>query len=275
MRVTTSGELTAATPPSSPSAATKLGIDNVRIEYPSDSGVVVACDGVSFDVRNGDAVALIGRSGCGKTSILYAIDGLLPLAQGQITIDGRAVTQPGRDRAMVFQGASLFPWRTVLRNVAYGAEAAGDRDAESRARELIKLVGLTGFENHRPHQLSGGMQQRVNLARALAVEPSVLLLDEPFSALDAQTRELLQAELLRIWHARSESGREVTMIFVTHDIAEATYLADRVVVLSSRPGRVRAQVTVDIPRPRDNRVRQTTKFQHYVSELRDLIDRND
>lgn len=256
-------------------APAKLVIDDVRIEFPSENGVVVACEGVSFDVGDGDFVALIGRSGCGKTSILYAIDGLLPVAAGEITIDGQRVTRPGRDRAMVFQASSLFPWRTVLRNVTYGAEAAGDKDAESRARELITLVGLSGFENHRPHQLSGGMQQRVNLARALTVEPGVLLLDEPFSALDAQTRELLQAELLRIWHARSEADRKVTMIFVTHDIAEAAFLADRVVVFSSRPGRVRTEITIDIPRPRDIRVKQSAEFQRYVSELRDLIDRDD
>jgi NitT/TauT family transport system ATP-binding protein len=255
-------------------ATWKLQIEDARIEYPTEHGAVVACEGVSFSVADGEFIALIGRSGCGKTSILYAIDGLLPLAAGRVLIDGHEVTGPGHDRAMVFQSSSLLPWRTILRNVAYGAELAGVKRqvAEVRARELVKLVGLDGFEKHRPHELSGGMQQRVNLGRALAVEPGLLLLDEPFSALDAQTRELMQTELLRIRKERRDLGRSTTMIFVTHDIVEAAFLADRVIVFSSRPGRVRAEVPIDVPRPRDVKVKESPQFQQRVAELRALID---
>ncbi|HEY4347574.1 MAG TPA: ABC transporter ATP-binding protein [Gaiellaceae bacterium] len=255
-----------------PLKPTRLAVDNVTIEYTSEHGTVVACKGVNFEVRDGEFVALIGRSGCGKTSILYAIDGLLPITDGEIRLNDVPVKKPGRDRAVVFQTASLFPWRSVLANITYGAEAHGDRNVGGRARELVELVGLSGFEKHRPHQLSGGMQQRVNLARALAVEPSVLLLDEPFSALDAQTRESLQDELQRISAVRNAGNRSLTMIFVTHDISEAVYLADRVIVFSSRPGFVRADVAIDLPRPRDASVKQSAPFQAFVTRLRELID---
>jgi NitT/TauT family transport system ATP-binding protein len=173
---------------------------------------------------------------------------------------------------MVFQSASLFPWRTVLGNIKFGAEKVQAKAAlDEKARDLVRLVGLDGFENHHPHQLSGGMQQRVNLARALAVDPDVLLLDEPFSALDAQTRELMQVELRRIVGVRNTGERRLTTIFVTHDLDEAVYLADRVLVLSSRPGRVREVVTIDLP-SREPQVKRSTEFQEHVEYIADLLE---
>jgi NitT/TauT family transport system ATP-binding protein len=251
----------------------ELVVDGAGIRYDSDtSGTVVACDGVDFSVSAGEFVALVGRSGCGKSSLLYAIDGLLPLSGGRIALDDVTVSAPGRDRALVFQSPTLFPWRNVVGNVKYGIEAVDRGGADERANELVRLVGLEGFENHHPHQLSGGMQQRVNLARALAVDPEVLLLDEPFSALDAQTRDLMQSELLRIWHARNAGTRGLTMVFVTHDIGEAVFLSDRVVVFTPRPGRVREIVTIDLPRPRDAQIKRTLEFQAYVERISALLE---
>jgi NitT/TauT family transport system ATP-binding protein len=254
----------------------ELVAEDVTIRYgDGEDSELTACEHVNLRVASGEFVAVAGPSGCGKTSFLYAIDGLVPLAAGRITVGGQPVTGPGRDRAVVFQTATLFPWRTVLGNVSYGAEVTQGAEARQRARELLRLVGLEGFENHRPHQLSGGMQQRVNLARALAVDPDVLLLDEPFSALDAQTREHMQAELLRIWRARNAEGRRLTMFFVTHDITEAVYLADRVVVFSARPGRVREVIPIDLPRPRDLAVKRSEAFQRYAERIWTLLDQGE
>jgi NitT/TauT family transport system ATP-binding protein len=251
----------------------ELVVDRVGIRYDSDGAAsVVACDGVDFTVSAGEFVALVGRSGCGKSSLLYAIDGLLPLSVGSITVDDQGVTGPGRDRALVFQSPTLFPWRDVVGNVKYGIEAVDRSGATARAQELVRLVGLEGFERHHPHQLSGGMQQRVNLARALAVDPEILLLDEPFSALDAQTRDLMQLELLRIWHERNAGSRQLTAVFVTHDISEAVFLSDRVVVFTPRPGRVREVVAIDLPRPRDARVKREPEFQELVERVAELLE---
>ena len=204
-------------------------------------------DGLDLHVREGEALCILGPSGCGKTTLLRAVHGLLPLDSGRIQVAGQPVTRPGRDVAMVFQHFGLFPWKTVSQNVAYGVELAGLPQAERRLRvaRYVAMVRLQGFERSYPHELSGGMQQRVGLARALALEPRVLLMDEPFSALDAQTREQLQDELLGIWEAS-----ERTMVFITHAIEEAIALGDRVAVLSARPGRVLDIVDVAIPRPR-------------------------
>jgi NitT/TauT family transport system ATP-binding protein len=251
-----------------------LKVEDLGIRYEThDDGDLVACQNVTFEIASGEFVAIVGRSGCGKTSLLYAIDGLLQTAAGRITLDGRVVTRPGSDRALVFQAPSLFPWRNVLGNVKFGAERAASKSTlDARARELVRLVGLEGFEKHHPHQLSGGMQQRVNLARALAVDPDVLLLDEPFSALDAQTRELMQVELRRIVAARNTGERRLTTLFVTHDLDEAVFLADRVLVFSSRPGRVREDVRVDLPKPREPHVKRTTAFQDYVERIGGLLE---
>src|SRR5581483_8983363 len=207
--------------------------------------------------------------GCGKTTFLNAVDGLLPLTTGSLTLDGRSIDRPGRDRAMVFQQPSLLPWRTVTRNVAYGLEIQRlpKNESRRRAERFVELVGLKGFEESYPLELSGGMQQRVNLARALAIDPEMLLLDEPFAALDAQTREFMQLELLRVW---SETRK--TAIFITHDIKEAVYLADRVVVFSARPGRVRQIYEIDLPRPRALGIKREQHFLAYEDAIWGCIE---
>jgi NitT/TauT family transport system ATP-binding protein len=212
---------------------------------------------VSFDVAAGEIVSVVGPSGCGKTTLLRSIAGLAPPSEGTVCIGGREVTGPPEGVAMVFQHFGLFPWKTVFGNVAYGLTVAGVRrkDAEPRVRQLISLVGLVGFEKSYPYQLSGGMQQRAGLARALAVEPQVLIMDEPFASLDAQTRDLLQLELLRIW-----AQRPAAMVFVTHSIDEAVLMGDRIVILGGRPGHVRDIVDVGIGRPRDRGVLDSERF---------------
>jgi len=248
-----------------------LRVEGLSIEYRVErlGRSVAAVDGVSFAVGSGSFVSLVGPSGCGKTSILNAVAGLLTGFSGLVTVHGRPVAGPGRDRAVVFQQAALLPWRTVLGNVMYGLEChrVGRAEARARALELIQVVDLGSFEHHYPHELSGGMQQRVNLARALAVDPSLLLMDEPFAALDAQTREYMQGELTRIW-----SLRRKTVLFITHQIDEAVYLSDRVVVLSARPGRIKAIVDVTLPRPRSLAMKRTERFLDVERRVWDLIE---
>jgi len=224
--------------------------DLIRVEGASKrfSNGVVVFEGLDLDVAEGETLCILGPSGCGKTTLLRAMHGLLPLDGGTVVISNQTVTRPRRDVAMVFQHFGLFPWKTVVANVGYGLELAGVADHERRDRvaHYVEMVGLNGFETSFPYQLSGGMQQRVGLARALAMQPRVLLMDEPFGALDAQTRETLQDEFLRIW----ERTGAPTMVFITHSIEEAIALGDRVVVLSPRPARVREIVRIEIPRPR-------------------------
>lgn len=219
--------------------------------------------GIDFDVKGREIVALVGPSGCGKTTLLRCIDGLLP-ADGEVRIDGHRITEPPPGVAMVFQHFGLFPWKTVYDNVAYGLRMAGASGTEiaSRVPAFIGLVGLTGFEHAYPYQMSGGMQQRCGLARALAIEPSVLLMDEPFAAVDAQTREILQFELLRIWERRP-----TTMLFVTHSIEEAVLMGDRVVVLKGRPSHIDQDIAIDLPRPRNRDTLSLPRF----SALRELV----
>ena len=226
---------------------------------------------VDLSLAAGEFVAVVGPSGCGKTTLLHVVDGLLPPTSGHVLVDGRKVTGPGPDRAMVFQDATLLPWRTVVRNVAYGLECLGNdrREAASRARRWLDLVGLAGFADYYPHELSGGMQQRANLARALAVDPEILLMDEPFASLDAQTRETMQEELLALC-ARTRK----TVLFVTHDVVEAIYLGDRVAVLTARPGRVRRLIPVPAPRPRDWSVRHAPWFRECEEEIRALLQQD-
>lgn len=249
----------------------KLSARGLRIEYWQERSRRSFCavDGLSLDVRSGEFVAIVGPSGCGKTTFLHAVDGLIPISGGSLSLSGLPIREPGRDRAMVFQQPSLLPWRTVLANVAYGLEIQRrkSRDARERARDYIRLVGLEGFEDHYPLELSGGMQQRVNLARALATDPELLLLDEPFAALDAQTREYMQVELLRIWQKAAK-----TAVFITHDIKEAIYLADRVIVFTARPGRAKLTFDVELPRPRELRVKRTPAFAEYEDRVWSAIE---
>ncbi len=219
---------------------------------------------VNLEIGAREIVAMVGPSGCGKTTLLRCIDGLIPLSSGEILVDGAAVTEPRRGIAMVFQHFGLFPWKTVHDNVAYGLRLAGASRAEiaEKVPYFVNLVGLRGFERSYPYQISGGMQQRCGLARALAVEPDVLLMDEPFAAVDAQTREILQFELLRIWELRP-----VAMLFVTHSIEEAVLMGDRVVVLKGRPSTVFETVAVDLPAPRDRGTLGLPRF----NELREHV----
>jgi NitT/TauT family transport system ATP-binding protein len=208
---------------------------------------VTALTEIDLSVRANEFISIIGPSGCGKTTLLKMIDGLIPYDSGRILIDGKQVTAPGPDRAVVFQSFALLPWRTVLANVEFSLELR-QTPREKRAviaRDFLQRVGLSDFENHYPHELSGGMQQRAGLARALAVNPAILLMDEPFGAVDAQTRQLLQEELLELWQREKK-----TVIFVTHSMDEAVYLSDRVVVMTPRPGRVAEVLDVPLPRPR-------------------------
>jgi ABC-type nitrate/sulfonate/bicarbonate transport system ATPase subunit len=219
--------------------------------FPTQNGndPTVALENVNLQIESDEFVSIIGPSGCGKTTVLKMIAGLVAPDSGTLTIDGVPVTSPGPDRAVVFQNFALLPWANVLTNVAFGLElrAVPRGEREATAAELIRQVGLQGFERHYPRQLSGGMQQRVGLARALAVNPKILLMDEPFAAVDAQTRRSLQEDLLRL----ADVTRK-TIIFVTHDMDEAVRLGDRVVLMSPRPGHIRESISVEIPRPRPN-----------------------
>src|SRR5205823_7415383 len=221
-------------------AQAQIVIDGVSHCYrPATGRPVLALEDVSLDITAREFVALLGPSGCGKSTLLYLIGGFLPTETGRIVIEGKPVAAPGPDRGIVFQHFALFPWKTVRANILYGLERMGlARDERmKRAQAFIDLVGLTGFEESYPSQLSGGMKQRTALARTLAFDPKILLMDEPFGALDAQTRSLMQSELLSIWQRTPK-----TVIFVTHDVQEAVYLADRVAVMSARPGRIKTIV---------------------------------
>ncbi|HZL59887.1 MAG TPA: ABC transporter ATP-binding protein [Stellaceae bacterium] len=226
-------------------------------------GALSVFENVDLEIGAREIVALVGASGCGKTTLLRCIDGLIE-AEGQVSIDGERVTEPPPGIAMVFQHFGLFPWKTVYDNVAYGLRMAGAGHAEivRRVPHFIGLVGLAGFEKAYPYQLSGGMQQRCGLARALAVDPRVLLMDEPFAAVDAQTREILQFELLRIWERQP-----TTMLFVTHSIEEAVLMGDRVVVLKGRPSRIHEDISIDLPRPRSRETLALPRF----SQLREQV----
>ncbi|XVH31275.1 ABC transporter ATP-binding protein [Haloferacaceae archaeon DSL9] len=244
---------------------TKVQIDGVGKEFRSGIDVVEALAGVDFAVRDGEFVCIVGPSGCGKTTLFRIIAGLEAATTGRVVLNGAPVDGPGTDMGIVFQEYHLFPWRTVAGNVRFGLEQQGvpRKARRERTQRMIDLVGLDGSEGAYPSALSGGMKQRVAIARALAVDPDLLLMDEPFGSVDAQTKEMLQRELLDVWQ---QTGK--TVLFVTHDIAEAVTLADRVVVMAADPGRVNEIVDIELQRPRS---RTDPVFGEYVERLRELI----
>lgn len=230
----------------------------------------LALSDISLTIEEGAFVSILGPSGCGKSTLLYIVGGFVNPTQGAATMNGRAITGPGPDRGPVFQEFALFPWKTVLGNVMYGPRQQGVKsaDAETQARDLIEMVGLKGYDNFYPKELSGGMKQRVALARTLAYHPAVLLMDEPFGALDAHTRTRLQNDLLNIW----ERDRK-TVLFVTHSVEEAVFLSDKVVVMTRSPGRIKQVIDIDLPRPRRRaELLLDPRYQKYVVEIERMID---
>jgi NitT/TauT family transport system ATP-binding protein len=232
--------------------------------YAVDDGEILALADIDVQIAEGEFVCLLGPSGCGKSTLLKIVAGLIEPSEGDIRIAGRAVVGPGPDRAVVFQDYALFPWMTVADNVEFGLAARGTPPDRRRSisTELLRAVGLTDFAAKYPHHLSGGMKQRVSIARALAVDPVLLLMDEPFGALDAQTRFVMQRELLRVWRAYRK-----TVLFVTHSIEEALYLGDRVLVMTARPGRIKAEIAVAHERPRDIASEAFTRLRRETLEL--------
>ena len=257
----------------------KLRLTDVAKEFvaPRTLKRTLAVTGVNLEIETGEFVCVVGPSGCGKSTVMNMIAGLDTPSSGTIQIDGRPVTAPGADRGVMFQDYALFPWLTVQENIGFGlrngtpGNGMTRQQVEARVREHIELVRLGGSEAKYPHQLSGGMRQRVALARLLANGPDVLLLDEPLGALDAQTRLILQAELLRIWGETAPQVQRKTAIFITHDIEEAVFLADRVVVMSRHPGRIKTVLPVDLPRPRDEHIRAHPRFGQLADEIWGLI----
>lgn len=237
----------------------------------------IAVEDFSLDVARGEFLVIVGPSGCGKTTVLNILAGLELPTSGAVTIDGRAIVKPGPERGVMFQDYALFPWQTVRGNVEFGllhGPAGRELDSagrEQRVRSCIELVGLGGAEPKYPHQLSGGMRQRVALARLMAIEPEVLLMDEPLAALDAQTRIILQEELLRIWGQDRPASERRTVVFITHAIDEAVFLADRVAVMTSHPGRLKALIDVSLPRPRNDATRASPAFQALSQHIWSLI----
>ena len=243
---------------------TKLKIDNVVKEYLGNKGNTVALNGVSLDIKENEFICVVGPSGCGKSTLLNIIAGLLEPTSGAVYLDGKKIEGTGVERGVVFQGYALFPWRTVLKNVMFGLEMKRmpKDQAEKIAKKYIKAVGLEGFEHAYPKELSGGMRQRVAIARAYAADPEVLLLDEPFGALDAQTRVQLQSELLNTWEHEKK-----TCFFITHDVDEAIILAQRVIIMSARPGRIKKIVDIDIPYPRTQATKTDPRFLELKTEI--------
>ena len=248
-----------------PPAGDLISVRTLRKEYRTPRGSVLALDDIDFTVAEGEFIAIVGPSGCGKSTLLKILAGLLPASSGDVKLRGVAVTGPRRDIGVVFQSPVLFPWRTVLDNVLLPVDVQrlGRDGNRARALELLDLVGLRGFERRYPWELSGGMQQRVAISRGLIHNPAMLLMDEPFGALDAMTREGLNLELQRIWLVHRE-----TVVFITHSIAEAVFLADRVLVMTARPGRIIEQVPIAIPRPRRMEVMEAPEFGAIVRRIR-------
>lgn len=245
-----------------------LVISNVTKIFKNGSDTVQALEEINLHVKNKEFVSILGASGCGKSTLLRIIGGLEKPTTGSIKVDGKEIKKPGPDRGMVFQAYTLFPWLTVQRNIEFGLKQKGIAKEERAniAKKYIEIVGLKGFEDVYPNRLSGGMKQRVAIARALANDPEIILLDEPFGALDMQTRSIMQELLLKVWQQSQK-----TVILVTHDIDEAIFMADRVVVMKSRPGSIKEIIDVDLPRPRDYHIKTSEKFMEYKNRAVDLI----
>ena len=255
-------------PAARPGEKGTIAVEHFGLCYDTAEGSVLAVDDVSLDVVPGEFVSIIGPSGCGKSTLLNALAGFLQPTSGSVRVDGEAITKPGADRGMVFQQHSLFPWKTVRENVEFGLKMKGVSRARrsQAARTLLGLAGLSAFADHYPERLSGGMRQRVGIVRALATGPRILLLDEPFGALDAQTRSIMQQILTNIWQQLRTS-----VLFVTHDIDEAIFLSDRVYVMTARPGRIKAEIAVPLPRPRDPAVAVSPELLDLRPRLMSLI----
>ena len=246
---------------------TALEAEGVRKLYTKNGQSLAVCDVAQFAAQEGEFITVIGPSGCGKSTFLHIMGGFIP-AEGTVKVYGDAVNGPGPDRGMMFQEFALFPWKSVAGNIAWGLEAQDfpKAEIETRVQKYLDIMGLAEFRNHYPAEISGGMKQRAALARVLAFDPKVLLMDEPFGALDAQTRETMQEEVTRIW----ERTRK-TIVFVTHDIEEAVFLGDRVVVLSARPGRIREDIRIDLPRPRTLEIKKSAQCHEFRNQIWDLI----
>jgi NitT/TauT family transport system ATP-binding protein len=250
-----------------------IRVENLTVAYdkPRATEKLIAISDANLEIVRGTFVTIVGPSGCGKSSLLLSIAGLVKPASGCVRVNGQAVSGPGRDRSVVFQDFALMPWRTVIANVRFGLELQRlpdltAEDLTARARRYVELVGLKGFEHYHPHQLSGGMRQRVGIARALAVDPEILLMDEPFGSLDAQTRDQMGSELLTIWERNKK-----TALFVTHSIDEAIFLADQVVVMAANPGRITEMISVELPRPRFIQTMDSKQFIEYRQRIRERL----
>ena len=253
--------------------AAHIQVENLTVAYdkPRAAEKLIAVSDANLEIARGTFVTIVGPSGCGKSSLLLTIAGLVKPASGCVRVNGQPVSGPGRDRAVVFQDFALMPWRTVLANVRFGLElqrlpGLTAEDLTARAHRYVELVGLKGFEHYHPHQLSGGMRQRVGIARALAVDPEILLMDEPFGSLDAQTRDQMGRELIAIWEQNKK-----TALFVTHSIDEAIFLADQVVVMAANPGRITEMISVELPRPRSVEAMDSKPFIEYRRRIRECL----
>ncbi|MBM7619717.1 NitT/TauT family transport system ATP-binding protein/sulfonate transport system ATP-binding protein [Bacillus tianshenii] len=246
----------------------KLEIKEVGKTFKTKSGETSALEKTSFSINEGEFVTILGPSGCGKSTVLRIVGGLEEATTGEVLLDGKAIQGPGPDRGMVFQSYTLYPWLTVKENISFGLKLKGSsqKEQDDVARHYLQLIGLEGFENHYPIQLSGGMKQRVAIARSLANDPEILLMDEPFGALDAQTRNIMQEVLLKAWE---ESKK--TILFITHDVDESIFLADSVYVMTARPGRLKKKIPITLERPRQFSIKGTTEFANYKQELLELI----
>ena len=245
-----------------------ITLSDVEIQFGEGKHAVLALDGIDLQIARGEFVSILGPSGCGKSTIIGAIAGFTPLTRGHVHVDAKPVSSPGPDRGVVFQQHALFPWKTVAKNVEFGLKmrGIGKQERREKAHAILKHVGLSEFAAHYPHQLSGGMQQRVALARVLVNRPRALLMDEPFCSLDAQTRLAIQQNLLELWHEL-----HMTVVFVTHDVDEAVFLSDRVVVLTQRPARIKAEIPITLPRPRTTELLTTPEFTRLKREALQLL----